>query len=653
MFRATSAAVSRPPCRSAGSVREKRPQRRRKTPAKTAARITSESAAHVLPLHDLVVDLAQAAADHPAEQVEELQRRVRVHRQDLVERGAVDGEHRGVAVVRLRVGAARLVVDEGHLAEEVAAVEHRQRLFADAGDELGDAHAAVEDDVELVALLPLAEDHRPLAEPLLGRERRQQLHFPRGEAALAEEVDFVLRLDRDFLHLALAAFALAAAALLRVLLKEELELLVGVAHFHGQRAPEGPVQADGELLVLVHELVERAERQRVAGRRPHGDGVAGAVRAVDEVHLAEDRVGAELAEELRAERRGRADVDLAVAHDVEVHRALVLAKYVPALAQRLDARELRQMKELLVLHVLEDAELPQLRGDLDEVVALLGVARDLLEDGAHLALALDLEKRLLAQLQALGAELELLDALLDPRVQLLRLDVLDALQGVDHAPHRLGGVALLVCREEERVDEVVEGLVEVLELEFDAAGDLREAAVEGVELARPGDLLVGLLPFALRVVETAEDLVGAVVVRRLQLGDLEELDGFRGLVLGHVVLREAGVLRGVDLVARALGVDFVLHRREPRLLGSLLEIADAREVDAHGHGAGLELLRHLVEVDRLVVHPLVGVAAGQGDEVVGVDGDGRLPRHGEGVEPRARRSDGLLGHRNAYYSSRP
>jgi hypothetical protein len=32
-----------------------------------------ESAAHVLPLHDLLVDLAQAAADHPAEEVEELQ----------------------------------------------------------------------------------------------------------------------------------------------------------------------------------------------------------------------------------------------------------------------------------------------------------------------------------------------------------------------------------------------------------------------------------------------------------------------------------------------------------------------------------------------------------------------------------------------------
>ena len=55
------------------------------------------------------------------------------------------------------------------------------------------------------------------------------------------------------------------------------------------------MQADGELLVVVHELVEGAERERVAGRRPRGDGVAGALRPVDEVHLAEDGVGAELA----------------------------------------------------------------------------------------------------------------------------------------------------------------------------------------------------------------------------------------------------------------------------------------------------------------------------------------------------------------------
>src|SRR5437870_3704507 len=197
----------------------------RKTATNAATRITpSEPAGHVFPLHDLVIDLAQAAADHAAEQIQELQRRVRIHGENLVQRRAVDGYDGGVALVRLGIGAARLVVDEGHLAEEVAAVEHGQRFLADPWDELGDAHAPVEDDEELVALLPLAEDHRPLAETLLARERRQQLHFTGGQTALAEEVDLVLRLDRDLLHLALGVGALPPAALLRVFLEEELEL---------------------------------------------------------------------------------------------------------------------------------------------------------------------------------------------------------------------------------------------------------------------------------------------------------------------------------------------------------------------------------------------------------------------------------------------
>ena len=103
--------------------------------------------------------------------------------------------------------------------------------------------------------------------------------------------------------------------------------------------------------------------------------------------------------------------------------------------------------------------------------------------------------------------------------------------------------------------------IEVLQLELDAAGELGQPAIERIELARLHDLLVRRVPFALRVVEAAEDLEGAVVVRRLQLGDLEQLDRLRGLVLGHVVLREADVLRGVDLVARALGDRLPAARR--------------------------------------------------------------------------------------------
>src|SRR5260221_11442674 len=83
----------------------------------------SEPAAHVLPLHDLLVDLPEAAADHSAEKVEKLQRGVRVHREDLVQRGAVDGGHGGVALMGFPVGGTRLSVSWCHLAREAGAVQ--------------------------------------------------------------------------------------------------------------------------------------------------------------------------------------------------------------------------------------------------------------------------------------------------------------------------------------------------------------------------------------------------------------------------------------------------------------------------------------------------------------------------------------------------
>ena len=169
--------------------------------------------------------------------------------------------------------------------------------------------------------------------------------------------------------------------------------------------------------------------------------------------------------------------------------------------------------------------------------------------------------------------------------------------------------------------------VEVLQLELDASGDLGQSAVERIELARLADLLVRGIPLALRVVEAAEDLVGAVVVRRLQLGDLEQLDGLRGLVLGHVVLRQADVLRGVDLVARALArrLPAAPSRYRDASACALRSRARARLMRS-GDGARLELLRHLVQMDGLVVHPLIGVAPRQRDEIVGIDGNARLPR---------------------------
>src|ERR1041385_4933671 len=372
------------------------------------------------------------------------------------------------------------------------------------------------------------------------------------------------------------------------------------------------------------------------------------MRAVDEVHLSEDRVAGERSEDLRAEGRLLADLDAAVAHDVEVHGAIVLAEDVVALQQAVDARELGEVKELLVFHVMEDVELPQLRGDGDQVVALLRVAGDLLGDLTDLFARVELEEALLAELQALGALLQLLHSLLDARVEVLRLEVLDALEGVDHAAHRLGDVALLSGRQEKRVDEFVERAVEVFQLELDAPGDLGQSFVERVELARFLDLFMRRVPLPLGIVETAEDLEGTVIVRRLQLRDLEQLDGLRRLVLGHVVLRQADVLGRVDLVLRALGVDLELQIGEARLLGLFLEVAHARQVDAQRHRARLELLGHLVQVDGLVVHSLIGVALGQGEEVVGIDGDAVLGR--ERAKARARRRrDGLLGHGLGHY----
>src|ERR1700694_3528753 len=113
---------------------------------RSGASSESKAARHVLPLHDLVVDLAQAATDHAAQEIEKLQRRVRIHRKDLVQRRAIDGQNRRIALVRFGIGGPRFVIDECHLAEEVAAIENGQRFFAHAGDELRDADAPVEDD---------------------------------------------------------------------------------------------------------------------------------------------------------------------------------------------------------------------------------------------------------------------------------------------------------------------------------------------------------------------------------------------------------------------------------------------------------------------------------------------------------------------------
>src|SRR2546430_6920101 len=85
----------------------------------------------------------------------------------------------------------------------------------------------------------------------------------------------------------------------------------------------------------------------------------------------------------------------------------------------------------------------------------------------------------------------------------------------------------LIGGEQKGVHEVFQRTLEVSQLEFDAAGNLGQPTIERIELARLADLLVRGIPFALRVMEAPEDFIGAIAVGRLQLGDLQQLDGLR------------------------------------------------------------------------------------------------------------------------------
>src|SRR5205085_1922780 len=62
--------------------------------------------------------------------------------------------------------------------------------------------------------------------------------------------------------------------------------------------------------------------------------------------------------------------------------------------------------------------------------------------------------------------------------------------------------------------------------------------------------------------------------------------------------------------------------------------------------AWLQLLGHLVQMDGLVVHPLIGIAAGENEQIVGIDRD--LAIRGHRLETRAG-SDRLLSHGSGHY----
>jgi hypothetical protein len=309
---------------------------------------------------------------------------------------------------------------------------------------------------------------------------------------------------------------------------------------------------------------------------------------------------------------------------VEVHRAVVLAEDVVTGSEGVHACEAREAEHLLVLHVLEDLELAEIGGGADLALAFLRGTADLQQDGVEVFAAFQSEEIFLAEFETLRRHLELFDPFPDASVEILRIEFLNTFQRIDHPANRFGRLPLLIGREKESVDEVGEGVIEALELELDPARDLRKTAVEGVEPARMLDLLSRAFPFTLRVIETSEHLEGPIAVWGLDLRDLEELDCLRRLVLGNVVLREPDVLGGVDLITRPLHLDLLSHRRESRRLGVGFLVAYARQIDPQSNRPRFQFLGHLVEMDRLVVHPLVCVAPGQRQQVVRFDGNRRL-----------------------------
>ena len=113
---------------------------------------------HHAPRDQAVVHGSKAAAEQSAEQAEELHRRIGIHGEHFFEQGSADGEDRAPAGVCASIGGSGLLVNEGHLTEDLAPREDREALFAGAGDHARDAHRTIDDDVETVSLFALGDD---------------------------------------------------------------------------------------------------------------------------------------------------------------------------------------------------------------------------------------------------------------------------------------------------------------------------------------------------------------------------------------------------------------------------------------------------------------------------------------------------------------
>ncbi len=90
--------------------------------------------------------------------------------------------------MRERVGGARRIVDQRHLAEVRPGSEHGDRLLAHGRDLPADAHLPFEDQVELVADVPLGKEAGVAGVPLLAADRRQPFDVARREAGKERDV---------------------------------------------------------------------------------------------------------------------------------------------------------------------------------------------------------------------------------------------------------------------------------------------------------------------------------------------------------------------------------------------------------------------------------------------------------------------------------
>src|SRR5262249_41731372 len=109
---------------------------------------------------ELVVGLPEALGQHPDDAPEDLVGQVFVEKEQVFERILGQGEE-AAALVDARVCRPRGLVEERHLPEDRAGTEHRERLLSHARHVAADADLAFEDDVELVAGIPVLEDLGP------------------------------------------------------------------------------------------------------------------------------------------------------------------------------------------------------------------------------------------------------------------------------------------------------------------------------------------------------------------------------------------------------------------------------------------------------------------------------------------------------------